>query len=91
MFASIWFLLYIKSASHLPVDVKVGVSGSLGVVEAVLVLRSCRPGGVWRRSGNHHEERLVTGFILEELQRPVSLGETKTKIEKLIATFALCL
>lgn len=54
-------------------DVEVGVSGSLGGVEAVLVLRRSGPGGVRGRDGHHHEERHVVGFILEEVQRPVGL------------------
>lgn len=48
-------------------DIKAGVSGGLGVVEAVLVLRGCGPGGVGGWRGHHHEERLVAGFILEEV------------------------
>ena len=61
--------------SYLPVDVEVGVPGSLGAVEAVLVLRSRRPRGVGRRRGHHHEERLEVGFMLEEVQRHVGLRE----------------
>lgn len=61
--------------SNLPVDVEVGISGSLGGVEPVLVLRGCRPRGVGGRRGHHHEERLVVGFILEEVQRHVGLRE----------------
>jgi len=57
------------------VDVKVGVPGSLGGVEAALVLRSCSPGGVRGRRGHHHEEWLVAGFILKEFQRHVGLRE----------------
>lgn len=56
-------------------DVEVGLSGGLGAVEAVLVLRSCRPRGVGGRRGHHHEERLVVGFILEEVKRHVGLRE----------------
>lgn len=56
-----------KIKFYLPVDVEVGISGSFGVVEAFLVLRCCRPGGVGGRRGHHHEERLVAGFILEEV------------------------
>lgn len=56
-----------KKKFYLPVDVEVGISGSFGVVEAFLVLRCCRPGGVGGRRGHHHEERLVAGFILEEV------------------------
>lgn len=72
----------IGEMSHLAVDVEVGVSGSLGGVEAVLVLRSCCPRGVGGRDGNHHEERLVVGFILEEVQRPVGLRESKGVVPK---------
>lgn len=40
--------------SHLPVDVEVGVSGSFGAVEGVLVLRGRCPWGVGRWRGHHH-------------------------------------
>ena len=65
--------------ADLPVDVEVGVPGSLGGVEAALVLRGRCPGRVGGRSGNHHEERLVVGFILEEVQRHVGLREKRTR------------
>lgn len=58
---------------YLPVDVEVGVPGGFGAVEAVLVLRGRGPGGVRGRSGDHHEERRETGFVLEEVQRHVGL------------------
>lgn len=64
-----------KAVQYLPVDVEVGVSGSLSVVEAVFVLRSCCPRGVRGRRGHNHEERQVVGFILEEVQRHVGLRE----------------
>ena len=64
---------------HLPVDVEVWVSGRLGGVEAVLVLRSRRPRGVRRRDGNHHEERLVVRLVGEEVQRAVRLQESEQK------------
>lgn len=61
-------------------DVEAGVSGSLGVVEPVLVLRGRRPRRVGRRRGHHHEERLVVGLVLEEVQRHVGLrGNRKTE------------
>lgn len=69
-----------EAVQYLPVDVEVGVSGSFGVVEAVLVLRSCRPRGVGGRRGHHHEEGLVVGFILEEVQRHVGLREREHRI-----------
>lgn len=56
-------------------DVEVGVSGGLGVVEAALVLRGRCPGRVGGWRGHHHEEWLVAGFILEEVQRHVGLRE----------------
>lgn len=61
-------------------DVEAGVSGSLGVVEPVLVLRGRRPRRVGRRCGHHHEEWLVIGLVLEEVQRHVGLrGNRKTE------------
>lgn len=61
--------------------VEVGVSGGFGAVEAVLVLRSRRPRRVGRWRGHHHEEGLVVGFILQEVQRHVGLsGNTKLKL-----------
>lgn len=48
-------------------DVEVGVSGSLGIVEAVLILRGCCPGGVGGWCGHHHKEWLEVGFILEKV------------------------
>lgn len=59
-------------------DVEVGISGRPGVVEAALVLRRRRPGRVGRRRGDHHEERLEVGLVLEEVQRHVGLRSRRT-------------
>lgn len=64
---------------HRSVDVEVGFPGSLGGIEAVLVLRSCSPGGVGGRRGHHHEEGLVAGFVLQEVQRHVCLRGKRRK------------
>lgn len=64
-------------SSNLSVNVEIGVSGSFGAVEPVLVLWGCCPRGVGGRCGHHHEERLVIGFILEEVQGHVGLRESR--------------
>lgn len=76
---------------HRSVDVEVGVPGSLGGVKAVLVLRSCGPGGVGGRRGHHHEEGLVAGFVLQEVQRHVCLRGNEKKRHFQHRRFVVCL
>lgn len=78
-------------SANLSVNVEVGVSGGLGAVEPVLVLRGHCPRGVRGRCGHHHEERLVIGFILEEVQGHVGLRESRLSESQIfIKSFDLC-
>lgn len=53
--------------------VEASVSGGLDVGEALLVVRRRRPGRVWRRGGEHHEEGVLGAPVIQEVQRPVRL------------------
>lgn len=62
-----------RLGGNLAVDVEAGVPGSLFQLEAVLILRSCRPGRVGRWGGHHHEEWPLTPAPLQELYRHIGL------------------
>lgn len=61
--------------------VEASVSGGFDVREALLVVRRCRPGRVWSRRGQHHEEGMLGAPVIQEVQRPVRLhrGDTDGK------------
>lgn len=49
-------------------DVEVLVSWCDDILESLLVLWCGRPRGVGRWGGDHHEERLKVGLVVQEVQ-----------------------
>ena len=59
-------------------DVEVLVSWCKDILEGVLVLRCSRPGRMRRWGGDHHEEWLGVGLVVQEVQGDIGLKHRKT-------------
>lgn len=72
----VWFNSRVRGSYH-SMDVEVLISWCKDVLEGLLVLRCGCPRRMRCWCGDHHEERLRVGLVVQEAQRDVSLRYTK--------------
>lgn len=75
----VWFNSRI-GGSYRSMDVEVLISWCKDILEGLLVLRCGCPRRVWCWCGDHHEEWLRVGFVVQEAQRDISLRYIKSII-----------
>lgn len=72
----VWFNSRVRGSYH-SMDVEVLISWRKDVLEGLLVLRCGCPRRMRCWCGDHHEERLRVGLVVQEAQRDISLRYTK--------------
>lgn len=59
--------------------VEAAIPRGFDIGKGFLVVRSCRPGGVWSRRRQHHEEGVLRAPVVQEVQGPVRLHQGRDK------------